>query len=270
MVRPFASLNVFARSFARSFAILALICLAATPAAVAQQTFQLGTERTHVIPDNLQAGATFDEANLPVQKIVEWYRIPKWFAGTTIRTRVASVLGFSIKDVRQRERGRQFDARGNVWEARREPIRYDITQKAVVVHTVLIEEKPLKVARDLVAMRYHAMMILESIKKHKIVKSFQTVQVHVFTPNADGSINATIDNAAYFGPDGAFQGTSPVRASYVERKIAEFAPTDRDEKFDYKSSFISFLQATGRSDLIPGAGDGGALENPGAPEARVD
>lgn len=255
----------FAIAFIFSFLFLCLL-LSSAPPCFAQQTFQLGTERTHVIPDNLQEGATFDEANLPQQKIIEWYRIPKWFAGTTIRTKVSSVLGFSIKDVRQRERGRQFDARGNVWEARREPIRYDITQKNVVVHTVLIEEKPLKVSRDLVAMRYHAMMILESIKKHKIVKSFQTVQVHVFTPNADGSINATIDNAQYFNADGSYQGSQAVRASYVERKIAEFTPVDRDEKFDYRGSFIDFLQASGRGDLIPGSQPGGG----GSPSEFVE
>ncbi|CAN5372886.1 hypothetical protein BH11CYA1_BH11CYA1_50510 [soil metagenome] len=219
--------------------------------AAAAQTFQLGTEQTHVIPQALQAGETFNAANLPKQNINGWYRIPHWFAGLTERTRVYSDMGGSIKDVRRRERGRQVDNKGHVWEARREPIRYDIEEKNMIVHTVLTEELPLKVARDQVVMRYFALMICENIKTHRIIKSFQTQQIHVFVPNADGSINATIDQAVYFDAAGVFQNTLATRASYVEQKLADFVPTDRDDTFDYKGSFIRFLESTGQSALIP-------------------
>jgi hypothetical protein len=235
-----------------NLALLSAICASQfLPASAQSQTFQLGTEKTHVIPPALQAGETFDAANLPQQNINGWYRIPHWFAGLTERTKVYSDMGGSIKDIRRRERGRQVDAKGHVWEARREPIRYDIEEKNMIVHTVLTEELPLKVARDQVVMRYFALMICENIKTHRIIKSFQTQQIHVFTPNPDGSINASIEQAIYFNAAGVFQNTLPVRASYVEQKLADFEPTDRDDKFDYKGSFVRFLQSTGQASLIP-------------------
>jgi hypothetical protein len=235
-----------------NLALLPAICASPFLSALAQSpTFQLGTEKTHVIPPALQAGETFNAANLPQQNINGWYRIPHWFAGLTERTKVYSDMGGSIKDIRRRERGRQVDAKGHVWEARREPIRYDIEEKNMIVHTVLTEELPLKVARDQVVMRYFALMICENIKTHRIIKSFQTQQIHVFTPNPDGSINASIEQAIYFNAAGVFQNTLPVRASYVEQKLADFEPTDRDDKFDYKGSFVRFLQATGQASLIP-------------------
>ena len=233
----------------RAIFLTTIIC--GLGSSVSAQTFQLGTEQTHVIPQALQAGETFNSANLPKQNINGWYRIPRWFAGLTERTKVYSDMGGSIKDVRRRERGRQLDNKGHVWEARREPIRYDIEEKNMIVHTVLTEELPLKVARDQVIMRYFALMICENIKTHKIIKSFQTQQIHVFVPNPDGSINATIAQAVYFNAAGVFQNTLATRAGYVEQKLQDFVPTDRDDSFDYKSSFINFLQSTGQSNLIP-------------------
>ncbi len=234
-------------------ASLVSFCSLAPAYSQGSPTFQLGTEQTHVIPPALQAGETFNADNLPKQNINGWYRIPHWFAGLTERTKVYSDMGGSIKDIRRRERGRQIDAKGHVWEARREPIRYDIEEKNIIVHTVLTEELPLKVARDQVIMRYFALMICENIKSHRITKSFQTQQIHVFTPNPDGSINANIAQAVYFNAAGVFQNTLPMRASYVEQKIAEFEPTDRDDTFDYRDSFIRFLQSTNQAALIPQA-----------------
>lgn len=70
-----------------------------------------------VVPKTLQAGATFDDRNLPQQTINGWYRIPAWFAGATIRTETVDPSGRVEKSVRQRERGRQVDAKGHIWEA---------------------------------------------------------------------------------------------------------------------------------------------------------
>ncbi len=252
-----------------NLALLPAICASPFLSALAQSpTFQLGTEKTHVIPQALQAGETFNAANLPQQNINGWYRIPHWFAGLTERTKVYSDMGGSIKDIRRRERGRQVDAKGHVWEARREPIRYDIEEKNMIVHTVLTEELPLKVARDQVVMRYFALMICENIKTHRIIKSFQTQQIHVFTPNPDGSINASIEQAIYFNAAGVFQNTLPVRASYVEHKLADFEPTDRDDKFDYKGSFVRFLESTGQASLIPlDASSSSSSSSSSSPEA---
>lgn len=227
-----------------------LLTLTTSVLPVIAQPFQLGVDETHVVPQALREGAIFDERNLPPEQIVSWYRIPKWYAGTTIRTSLKKFV-FSVQSIRTKEHGRQFDAKGRVWECRREPIEYPIDHKNCIVHTALINDVPVAVTRDRVAMQTRALMIIERKSDHRITKSFYTDQLHVFTPAADGSINARIDNAVFYKQNGSYDFKQIGAVTYVERKTAEFKPTDRDEKHDYRGSFIAYLRSTGQDDLIP-------------------
>ena len=204
-----------------------------------------------VVPKTLQAGATFDDRNLPKQIINGWYRIPAWFAGATIRTETVDPSGRVEKSVRRRERGRQIDAKGHIWEAKREPIMYDIDQDKMVVHTILEEEVPVSVVKTQVVMAYYFLMVCERKKDRRILDSYRTVQIHSFTPGSSGSIFAQIEKSVYFRPDGTLRNVLINPASYIEHKTSAFVPLDSDDKFNYKDSFIEFLQRSNHPELIP-------------------
>jgi hypothetical protein len=229
--------------------LLLLSIATSPPMAVADDPLAPGNQK--VVPMTLQAGATFDDRNLPQQSISGWYRIPDWFAGATIRTETVAPNGRIEKSVRQRERGRQLDAKGRIWEAKREPIMYDIDQDKTVVHTILEDEVPLSASATHVAMAYYFLMVCERKKDHVIEDSYRTIQFHSFAPGPDGSIFAQIEKSIYFKPDGTVRNVLINPASYVERKIRAFAPLDSDDKFNYKESFVEFLQRSNHSELIP-------------------
>lgn len=235
--------------------LLLLLSIASTPAVVWANDLpvngSLPSGDQKVVPKTLQAGATFDERNLPQQTIKGWYRIPAWFAGATIRTATVDPRGRVEKSVRRRERGRQIDAKGHIWEAKREPIMYDIDQDKVVVHTILEEEVPIRVVKTQVVMAYYFLMVCERKKDRVIQDSYRTVQIHSFTPGPDGSIFAQIEKSVYFRPDGTLRNVLINPASYIEHKTSAFAPLDGDDKFNYKDSFIEFLQRTNHPELIP-------------------
>lgn len=215
------------------------------------QPFQLGVDETHVVPQSLQEGSIFNESNLPEEHINGWYRIPRWFAGTTMRSKITLFLGLSGKSVRYRTRGKQLDANGRIWEARCEPVRYDIERKSDILHTVLTEEEPIQIHRDRVVMRYRGLMIAERKRDGRITRTLQTEQIHTFVPNSDGSIKARIWPAKYYKASGAHDFDAVLVATYIENRTAEFKIIDRDDKFNYRQNFVKFLTSSGQSELIP-------------------
>lgn len=229
--------------------LIVLATFSASSKATGEEAMPPGNQK--VVPKTLQAGATFDDRNLPQQTINGWYRIPAWFAGATIRTETVDPNGRVEKSVRQRERGRQVDAKGHIWEAKREPIMYDIDQDKMVVHTILEEEVPISVVKTQVVMAYYFLMVCERKKDRVILDSYRTVQMHSFTPGPDGSIYAQIEKSVYFRPDGTIRNILINPASYIEHKTRAFTPLDSDEKFNYKDSFIEFLQRSNHPELIP-------------------
>lgn len=215
------------------------------------QPFKLGVNESHSVQREFLPGAIYNEANLPTQQIIEWYRIPKWFAGTTVRTKMKSSFGLSVKNVRTRERGRQFDANGRIWEARREPIVYDIDRGKLVDHTVLRMEQPIQVNSDRVSMRYIALMICTRKSDGRIISTCVVDQLHTFTPGKEGSVNAVISDGKRYDANGVLLTVNEPNSYYVEHRIADFEPIDRDARFDYRESFVNYLRSVGKDNLIP-------------------
>ncbi|CAN5454138.1 hypothetical protein BH11CYA1_BH11CYA1_40480 [soil metagenome] len=232
--------------------LLLLLTFSSVPQiAMADELSAIPNASAKVVPKTLQAGATFDDRNLPQQAINGWYRIPAWFAGATIRTETVAPDGRVEKSVRRRERGRQLDARGQIWEAKREPIMYDIDEEKMVVHTILEEEVPISATTTHIVMAYYFLMVCERKKDRVIQDSYRTVQIHSFAPGPDGSIFAQIEKSVYFKPDGSVRNVLINPASYIEHKTRAFAPLDSDDKFNYKDSFIEFLERSNHPELIP-------------------
>ncbi|MBA4026797.1 MAG: hypothetical protein C0473_01005 [Cyanobacteria bacterium DS3.002] len=222
----------------------------ATPSASAQP-LQAGVNETRIVEPALRPGATFYEQLLPQQRINGWYRIPRWYAGTTIRKRLKSRIGLSVKSERTRERGRQCDINGRIWEARREPIVYDIDRGAIIEHVVLTTEQPLEVRSDRVVMRYLGKTIRARRNDNVIVETQQNDEIHTFKPGKDGSIDAQITEGKVFDMDGQLVRSQVIATFYNEQPIAEFRPMDSDERFNYKADFEAFLRQSGKADLIP-------------------
>jgi hypothetical protein len=223
---------------------------AAMPGALAQP-LQAGVNETRIVEPALRPGAVFHNYLLPQQRINGWYRIPRWYAGTTKRTRLTSRIGLSVKSERTRERGRQCDINGRIWEARREPIVYDIDQGAIIEHVVLTTEQPLEVRSDRVVVRYLGKTIKVRKYDNVIIETQQNDEIHTFKPNKDGSIAAQISDAKVFDMDGQLVRSQVLATFYKEQPIAAFRPMDSDERFDYKADFEAFLRESGKSDLIP-------------------
>lgn len=225
-------------------------CSTAAPSAQAQP-LQAGVNETRIVEPALRPGAIFYDRLLPQQRINGWYRIPRWYAGTTRRTRLTSRIGLSVKSDRTRERGRQCDINGRIWEARREPIVYDIDRGAIIEHVVLTSEQPIEVRSDRVVMRYLCKTIKVRKSDKAIVETEQNDEIHTFKPGKDGSIDAQITEGKVFDMDGQLVRSQVLATFYKEQPIAEFSPMDSDERFDYKADFEAFLRQSGKADLIP-------------------
>ncbi len=230
--------------------ILSLGCSVAMPCALAQP-LQAGVNETRIVEPTLRPGAIFHDYLLPQQRINGWYRIPRWYAGTTRRTRLKSRIGLSVKSERTRERGRQCDINGRIWEARREPIVYDIDRGAIIEHVVLTAEEPLETRSDRVVMRYLGRTIKVRKNDNLILETEQNDEIHTFKPGKDGSIDAQITEGKVCDMDGQLVRTQLIATFYKEKPIAEFRPMDSDERFDYRADFEAFLRQSGKADLIP-------------------
>lgn len=229
---------------------LSLGCSVAVPGA-SSQPLQAGVNETRIVEPALRPGAIYHENSLPQQRINGWYRIPRWFAGTTERTRLKTRIGLSIKSERIRERGRQCDINGRIWEARREPIIYDIDQGSVIKHVILTTEQPIEVRSDRVVMRYLGKSITVRKSDNVIFETQQNDEIHTFKPGKDGSIAAQITEGKVFDMDGQLVRTQALATFYNEKLIAEFRPMDSDERFDYRADFEAFLRESGKADLFP-------------------
>ncbi|MCK9194396.1 MAG: hypothetical protein WC714_04850 [Candidatus Obscuribacterales bacterium] len=222
------------------FVCLLIVTVTAAPAVA--QPFQLGAE--------LQEGATFDERNLPPERITGWYEIPDWLAGTTVRTKVSSILGLSFKSVRERTRGYQLDAQGGIWSPCL-PFKYDIDHRTTIDHAFIATEEVLDSRPDRVIVRLDGILIRERKSDHKIISTTQSDETHVFRPGPNNTINASCSIGHYYDSKGKHLYDSQIKATYTEHLIATFKPIDQDDRHNYRRSFIAYLRNTGLRKLIP-------------------
>ncbi|MBK9202303.1 MAG: hypothetical protein IPL73_07680 [Candidatus Obscuribacter sp.] len=218
------------------------------------ETIQGGvSDQVTAVEPALQAGTVFSQNALPQQQLRGWYKIPPWFAGMTRRDRIYSTNpnGGSYKSERVRERGRQRDINGEIWECRREPIYYQIDQGSTMDWTILRKEEPLWIGDNRVLMKYLGNMIKVDKASNRVVDVDQTLQTHDFRPGPNGDINALIVSTVHYDQAGRLKSRSQNDSRYTEHKIADFRVTDYDDRFDYRRDFAAYLHSIGRDDLIP-------------------
>lgn len=238
----------------RVLAPLALSAFLALPTQA--ETLQATVREDHVLPPTLQAGQIYNRANLPQTRIVDWYRIPQWLAGVCQRDKIE--YGYEGMDNRrQRVRGKQMAADGSVWDARVEPIVYDISQddgfEQTVQHVVMSKEEPLEIDNSHASFRCAGIFIICNARTGKIKRITSSEQTQTFKPIGPRSNVCDITNGCEFDSFGVrIKSQNPNSQEwYVEKKMRPFRPLNRDGELDFKRSFVEFLKATGQADLIP-------------------
>jgi len=218
-----------------------------TPASA--DTLQGGVIKIDAVDATLRPGAVYDQAKI-ANRISNWYRIPVWLAGTRERREIRSADGV-VKNIRSRERGRQLDRAGHIWEASREPILYDIDRGDLVSHTILKKTEPLQLSRNKVILRLSGTMVAAKKRGNVIVDVMQWEEIHTLVPGANNTVDAVISETRNYDMDGKLTVLNREPKYYTEYLVAEFAPVDKDDRFNYKAEFTDYLHRAGKDELIP-------------------
>ncbi len=229
--------------------LFTLVVMLSSSASAWADTLQGGVTQIEAVAPSLRPGAVYDRSKI-ANRITNWYRIPVWLAGTRQRSEIRSNAGV-VKNVRSRERGRQFDADGHIWEASREPIFYDIDRGDLVSHTILTKCEPLLLTRSKVILRLGGTMVAAKKAGDVIVDVMQWEEIHTLTPGPNNTVEGVISETRNFDKNGTLTVLSTDPKYYTEYLVAEFQPTDKDNRFDYKKEFAEFLHKAGKDNLIP-------------------
>ncbi len=208
------------------------------------------------VPLKLQAGATFQESNLPPQNTGKgWYRIPSWFAGYWHRDAlVEKKFGYpDRRQVSQRDmrRGYQVDHRGDIWHPRNEPFTVRVDRGDSYDLNNTIEMKPLEVSANQVVLEIHAMGIRVSKADGRIISNIQKREVHTFRPGKPGRTIEAESTGMGYDQQGRPLLDKPFKKYYSEYLKAPFKPIRNEDGRDYFSDFCEYLQSTNQADFIP-------------------
>jgi hypothetical protein len=208
------------------------------------------------VPLRLQAGATFQEANLPLQNTGKgWYRIPSWFAGYWHREAlIERKFGYpDRRQVSQRDmrRGYQVDRRGDIWHPRNEPFTVRVDRGDSYDLNNTLEMKPLKVSDNEVVLEIHAMGIRVSKADGRIISNIQKREVHTFRPGKPGRTIEAESTGMGYDQQGRSLLDKPFRKFYSEFLKAPFKLIRNEDGRDYYSDFCDYLRATNQDDLLP-------------------
>jgi len=201
----------------------------------------------------LQAGATFDEHNLPaLHTRTGWYMVPGWFAGLWHRETQTNKIGLfrTVTQVSRRDRlrGYQIDKNGRIWQAHDEPNVVIVdTGKALdyILDRVL---QPLTVRDDLVVIRFVGSDIVVEKSSRRIVRSGQREEIQELRPGANNTLHCQ-SKLTRFDQNGKNLGT--ISGSWDETLIKPFQPLDYYQGRNYFQDFCQYLQSIGQADAIP-------------------
>lgn len=221
---------------------IALLVFVTSASAACAEPFTLNTQ--------LQEGEIYEERNLPSEQIDGWYKIPEWFAGTSTRTKVIGLPFLAIKSIRESSRGKQIDAKGVIWELHI-GVHHDIDKGESIDHVVLLEEEPIFVIDSGVYLCCVGMIITERQCDRKIIKTVQSEEKYLFSPESDRTIKCECKGGTVYDANGVKLFDLKKGGGYIEKRSADFKVIDKDTKYDYRNSFEQFLTAEGLTNLIP-------------------
>lgn len=204
------------------------------------------------VPPELQAGATFDEQNIPVATASKWFKIPSWFAGSWMRTRVKKkVLGMvaaSVADKRVRHFGHQVDRDGQIWHWVQIPGRI-VSERFDTVSYFLSRDEDSELFEDEEAIKIRTIWTAWTVSKRsrRIVKVEQGDQIDIFKRKGENKLRAD-SYVQYYNQDG--KRVASQKAYWDENRVEVFHPTNYAEGIDVRRLFIDYLVANGMQEKI--------------------
>ncbi len=211
------------------------------------------TETIGPVAPPLQAGATFDERNLPpLHTRTGWYMIPTWYAGLWHREFQVDKVGLlrTVKHTSRRDRlrGDQVDRLGRIWQAHDEPNVVVVDTGKAIDYILDRATDPISMTSDQITVRYIGSDILVDKGSRRIIKSGQRQEVQELHPGP-GGILVCKTKLTRFDQNGNQIGT--IEGSWTEQLIKPFQPLDFYQGRNYFQDFCQYLQASGQANAIP-------------------
>ena len=248
-------------------------------APVGAETLQLGIEHSEYLPPISQDSGT-DQSRHPVsllssnatrygaqqyyqsrpQKMVEWFQIPGWMAGTWSKqgdvtvSATDLVTGYSTKmnewiDNRMTVSfGHQVDRSGTIWQANILPAETDSMSGAKSVRFIAVARKCERFSPSELVTRTHYIITESYGATGQICEQFQQESLNDYTMLNTGELMNRSSNRVF-----TYAGR-PTRDGNLEsrfNKLAGFSPRNELDGVDLRSAFTNFLASLGRPDLAP-------------------
>lgn len=207
-----------------------------------------------------QARAQAQQQELKQQKMVEWFQIPKWMAGTWSKQGDTTVSatdlhsGYTERINKWTDNrmtvafGHQMDRSGSIWQANILPAETDSISGAKSVRFIAVSRKCESFTPEKLITRTHYVVTETLPMTGQVCDQFQQESLNSYSFMPDGELVNNSSNRVFTANGQA------VRDGLLESKfnrIANFAPKPVLDGVDLGQTFKSFLVAMGRPDLVP-------------------
>lgn len=205
-------------------------------------------------------GALQGQAGRQVQRMVEWFKIPPWMAGTWSKQGDMTINAVDLRTGQGRTInqwtdnrmtvafGHQIDRSGTIWQANILPSETDSISGGKSVRFLAVQRKCESYSPTGLITRTH--YIITESYGNQVAEEFQQESLNHYSALATGELLNRSSNRVF-----SYQGQATQDGNLESRfhKIADFRPVATLDGVDLNATFASFLQAIGRPDLIPGA-----------------
>ena len=247
--------NFLSSRVTASAAGLLILALTVGINASVAQPLQAGiTENTTIGPMSapLQAGATFDEHNLPpLHTRTGWYEIPRWAAGYWHRENQTDKVGFRTithPSRRDRLRGDQVDRTGRIWQAHDEPNVVTVDTGSTIDYILDKSTEPVQITESLMVIHYIGSDIIVDKATRRIVRSGMREETQRITQAPGGGLACSSDLKNF---DQSGQKIRTVSGTWTESLLRPFTPLDYSNGRNYFQDFCQFLHSVGQDASIP-------------------
>ncbi len=219
------------------------------------------TDKLEPTNEELRPGLDFRPASLPsLRETSEWYRVPKWFAGTfkvdesvvvksyEYLTGKTTFLNQKLSPSGQETRGYQVDAHFDIWHLSTTSGTSRSEDALRVMYNIVHWYGPEEIGEGRVVMRILATTIVVGKKTGKIEGVFRREDIKTYVPLKPGVVSVSYTSKSFNTkgiPLDLQTGFS------VHKQIAKFQPVKQLGETDLCELFRQFLESNGLSQLVP-------------------
>jgi len=223
---------------------------------------QMTNRNPTMLPSNnsrYQAGVSYEQASRPPQKMVEWFQIPKWMAGTWSKQGDTTISATNLRSGYTQQMnqwtdnrmsvafGHQQDRSGSIWQANILPAETDSISGSKQVKFFAVSRKCESFTPDKLVTRTHY-VVTETLPSGQVCDQFQQESLNSYTMLPDGELVNNSSNRV-FTAEGRAVRDGALNSRF--NRIGNFAPKAVLDGVDLNLTFKSFLVALGRPDLVP-------------------